>query len=118
MKDLILETIQKIKPARTQSLMDFVGAAGKPLPMALCDYRVIVDTFRVVTKRELPIFFSTPCIIFMASIDKLFFPVLNIGICGQNINLAALGLGSCWSNFGAMVTHVPEIRERLGFGED
>ena len=93
--------------------MKFVGAAGKPLPVALCDYRT-------VARRELPIFLSAPCIIFMAGNDKLTFPDLNVGICGQNMNLVALslGLGFCWSNFGAVVTHVPEIKERLGFGED
>ena len=34
------------------------------------------------------------------------------------MNLASLGLVSCWSNFGAMVTHEQEIKERLGFGGD
>lgn len=67
--------------------------------MALCDYRLIVGMFRAVARRKLPMFSSVPCIIFMAGIDKLIFPDLNMGICGQNMNLAVLGLGSCRSNF-------------------
>lgn len=106
--------------AKDETLMDFVAAAGKPLPVALCDYRVIGGGFRAVAQRDLPIFFNAPCVIFMAGNDKLSFPDTHIGICGQNMNLAALslGLGFCWINFGAVVTHVPEIKEKLGFGED
>jgi len=102
------------------TLIDFVNAAGKPLPVSLCDYRVIGGGFRAVARKELPIFLNAPCVIFLAGNDKLTFPDLNVGICGQNMNLAAvsLGLGFCWSNFGAVVTHVPEIKGKLGFGED
>jgi nitroreductase/NAD-dependent dihydropyrimidine dehydrogenase PreA subunit len=106
--------------AKEETLMNFVEAAGKPLPVSLCDYRVIGGGFRAVARRELPIFLNAPCVIFMAGNDKLTFPDLNVGICGQNMNLVAmsLGLGFCWNNFGASVTHVPEIMEKLGFGED
>jgi nitroreductase/ferredoxin len=106
--------------ANDETLMDFVGAAGKPLPVALCDYRVIGGGFRAVARKELPVFLNAPCLIFMAGNEKLTFPDLNVGISGMNMNLAALslGLGFCWSNFGAVVTHVPEIKATLGFGED
>lgn len=106
--------------ANEKTLMDFVGAAGKPLPVALCDYRVIGGGFRAVTRRELPIFLGAPCVIFLGGNEKLVYPELNIGICGQNMNLTALalGLGFCWSNFGAVVTHVPGVKAKLGFGED
>ena len=47
----------------------------------------------------------TPAVIFMSGNDKVYGPDLHVGICGQNMNLAAqaLGLGFCWSGFGAMV---------------
>ena len=106
--------------ANDETLGDFVNAAGKPMPLALCDYRVITGGFRAVARRELLVYLNAPCVIFMASNDKLTFPDLHIGIAGQNMNLTALslGLGFCWSNFGASVTYVPEIKEKLGFDEE
>jgi nitroreductase len=103
-----------------ETLKDFIVAAGKPLPVALCDFRVIVGGFRAIAQRDLPVYLNAPCVVFMAGNVKLPFPDLHIGICGQNMNLTALslGLGFCWSNFGSMVTHVPEIKARLGFDEN
>lgn len=92
-KILVQKPFKRVKPARTQSLMNFVGAADKPFPVALCDYRVIVGRFHAVARRELPIFLAAPCIIFMAGNEKLAYPELNVGISGQNMNLAALSLG-------------------------
>jgi nitroreductase/Na+-translocating ferredoxin:NAD+ oxidoreductase RNF subunit RnfB len=106
--------------ANDETLGEFLNVAGKPLPIPLCDYRVITGGFRAVARKDLPIFFNAPCIIFMASNDKLTFPDMHIGICGQNMNLAALSLGLafCWVNFGTAVNHVPEIMEKLGFDEE
>lgn len=44
---------------------------------------------------------------------------MHAGICGQNMNLAAisLGLGFVWSNFGAGINHIPELKSKLGFGD-
>lgn len=106
--------------ANDETLGEFVNVVGKPFPVPLCDYRVIAAGFRAVARKELPIFFGAPCVIFMAGNDRLAFPDTHIGICGQNMNLAALslGLGFCWINFGREVNHVPEIMEKLGFGEE
>lgn len=43
-------------------------------------------------------------------------PELNIGICGQNMNLVAnsLGIKSCWVGFLSLVQMVPEFSEKLG----
>ncbi len=68
--------------------------------------------------KELPVFLGSPCIIFVAGNEKMALPVLQAGICGQNMNLAAmsLGLGFVWTNFGAVgVERVPELKAKLGF---
>jgi len=103
-----------------ETLKDFVAVAGKPFPVALCDWRVIVGGFGAVARKDLPIFLNAPCVIFMGGHEKLAFPDLHIGICGQNMNLTALslGLGFCWDNFGKEVNLVPEIKAKLGFDED
>lgn len=69
-------------------------------------------------QKELPVFLGAPCVIFVAGNEKLALPVLEAGICGQNMNLAAmaLGLGFVWTNFGALgVERVPELKAKLGF---
>ncbi len=106
--------------ANDETLGEFMNVVGNPPPVPLCDYRVIRGGFRAVARKELPVFFNAPCVIFMAGNDKLAFPDTHIGICGQNMNLAALslGLGFCWINFGKEVNHVPEIMEKLGFDEE
>ena len=47
-------------------------------------------------------------------------PEMHAGICGQNMNLAAisLGLGFVWNNFGGVgVNQIPELKAKLGFGD-
>jgi len=53
--------------------MDFVNAAGKPLPVSLCDYRVIGGGFRAVTRRELPVFLNAPRVIFLRATTSCLF---------------------------------------------
>jgi nitroreductase len=38
------------------------------------------------------------------------------GICGQNMNLAAisLGVGACWVGFSGFIESVPPLKEKLG----
>jgi len=102
-----------------ETVMKFMEILGKPLPVAACDWRVTIGGFASVARKDLPVFLGAPCVIFLAGNDKLAFPDLHIGICGQNMNLAALslGLGFCWSNFGATVNVIPEIKTKLGFDE-
>ena len=55
------------------------------------------------------------------AVDALEIPVIAAGGIADARGLLAalaLGLGFCWSNFGAVVTHVPEVKAKLGFGED
>ncbi len=70
-----------------------------------------------VARKELPVFFNAPVVIFIGGNSKMSDPELHAGIAGQNMNLAAksLGLGACWSGFGRGVNFVPKIRARLGY---
>jgi nitroreductase/NAD-dependent dihydropyrimidine dehydrogenase PreA subunit len=99
--------------------MQAFSIVGGTLPTYMFDYRVMIGGFRSVVQRELPIFLNAPCVIFLGSSDKLVGPDLHIGICGQNMTLAAesLGLGCCWSNFGGSVNNAPEIKAKLGFDD-
>jgi len=102
-----------------ETVMDFFAAIGGTLPAPICDYRIIVGGFGCVTRKELPIFLNAPCVIFIGCHNKLSNPEMHAGICGQNMTLAAksIGLGSCWSNFGALVNDIPEMKAKLGFDE-
>lgn len=99
------------------TVMKAFAMVGGTLPAPVFDYRVMVGGFRALVAKDLSIFFNAPCVIFVGGHENLNGPELQIGICGQNMNLAAqsLGLGCCWSNFGRDVRLVPEIRARLGF---
>lgn len=73
---------------------------------------------RCTATKELPVFLNAPCVIFMGGNENLNDAVLEIGICGQNMNIAALslGLGFCWTNFGGKGANlIPEIKAALGF---
>jgi nitroreductase/formate hydrogenlyase subunit 6/NADH:ubiquinone oxidoreductase subunit I len=74
---------------------------------------------KCIALKVLSVFFNAPALIFMGSHRCLNDPSMAIGICGENMNIAAasLGLGVCWSNFGNAVNFIPEIKSRLGFDE-
>ncbi len=101
------------------TVMDFFAAVGRTLPAPICDWRVIVGGFSAVARKDLPIFLNAPCVIFLGANERLVGPEVQIGICGQIMNLAAesIGLGCCWSNFGGVVNLIPEIKAKLGFDE-
>ncbi|WP_419662354.1 nitroreductase [Desulfosarcina variabilis str. Montpellier] len=75
---------------------------------------------RCIALKKLSIYFGCAAIIFMGANTKANDPEVSIGICGQNMNLAAqsLGLGACWSNFGAVpLNAMPELKSKLGFDD-
>lgn len=97
------------------TVMNMVGA----VPTGVFDPRTQYG-IRCVALKELPIFFNCAAIIFLGTNTKANDPEVSIGICGQNMNLAAqsLGLGACWSNFGGVAANsIPELKSRLGFEE-
>ena len=96
------------------AVMNLVGN----LPPGAFDPRV-QGGFRCVAEKELPVFLNAPVVIFIGCNEKMASPEEHAGICGQNMSLVAisLGLGSCWSNFGATVDSISEIKSRLGYDD-
>jgi hypothetical protein len=95
-----------------ETVMNLVGN----LPTGAFDPRV-QGGFGCVARKELPVFLNAPVIIFIGCNEKMANPEEHAGICGQNMSLVAtsLGLGSCWSNFGATIDAIPEIKSKLGY---
>jgi len=76
--------------------------------------------FRCIATKELPVFLNAPCVIFLGGNEKLNDATLQIGICGQNMTIAAAsrGRGFCWSNFGGKgVNLIPDLKAKLGYGD-
>lgn len=81
------------------------------------DPRVVLGGFGSIARKELPPLLDAPVVILLAGDSRAIGgPQLNIGICGQNMNLAAtsLGLGACWVGFSTVLNAVPPIMEKLG----
>jgi nitroreductase/NAD-dependent dihydropyrimidine dehydrogenase PreA subunit len=99
-------------------VFELAKSLGDPVPPTLFDPRV-QGGMGCIARKELPAFLNAPAAIIMAGNDKMAAPELHIGICGQSMNLAAqaLGVGFCWSGFGAMVENMPSIKEKLGVRE-
>jgi nitroreductase/NAD-dependent dihydropyrimidine dehydrogenase PreA subunit len=73
-----------------------------------------------VGEGTLPALVAAPALIIILGDERsIGGPDLNIGICGQNMNLAALslGLGACWVGFISVINMMPDIVERLGIEE-
>jgi len=72
---------------------------------------------QAVGEGTLPALVDAPALIIMLGDERAIGgPELNIGICGQNMNLAALslGLGACWVGFIGIINMMPDLVERLG----
>jgi nitroreductase len=97
-----------------ESVINMVGS----VPTGIFDPRT-QRGLRCISVRELPVFFGAPVLIFMGGHVKLNSQSMAIGICGENMNLAAcsLGLGVCWSSFGKAVNLIPDIKSKLGFDD-
>jgi len=95
-----------------EAVMNLVNA----VPTGVFDSRTQYGV-RCIAKKELPIYFSAPVVIFLGLHERLNDPNMHAGICGQNMTMAAnaLGLGAVWSNFGAGVNFIPELKAKLGY---
>ncbi len=83
----------------------------------LYDPRLIEGGIGSITRKNAPVFLEAPVVIIIACDDRAIGgPELNAGICGQNMNLAALslGLGFCWIGFSKVIEMVPHLKEKLG----
>ena len=81
------------------------------------DPRQIIGGSGAISRGALPPSLAAPAIIIMAGDTRAISgPQLNIGICGQNMNLVAnsLGIKACWVGFYAFLNLMPPLMEKLG----
>src|SRR4030043_1541309 len=81
------------------------------------DPRVVLGGFGAVAKSELPVFLNAPVVILMAGDERAISgPEINIGICGQNMNLVAnsLRIKACWVGFSQVINNIAPLKEKLG----
>jgi nitroreductase/NAD-dependent dihydropyrimidine dehydrogenase PreA subunit len=84
------------------------------------DPRVMLGGFGSIIKKNAPVFLDAPVVILIAGDTRAIgSPELNIGICGENMNLVAksLGLGACWIGFSQIINMIPPLMEKLGLKE-
>jgi nitroreductase len=82
----------------------------------LWDPRIIVGGMGSFSKGEKPPFLDAPAIIILCGDRRAGSgPQINLGICGQNMTLAAaaLGLGACWIGWSGLLNANPEITGKL-----
>ncbi len=81
------------------------------------DPRVILGGFGSIVRGNAPVFLNAPVVILICGDRRAISgPQINIGICGQNMNLVAksLGLGACWVGFSQVINMLPPLQEKLG----
>ncbi len=95
------------------------GYEADPNP-GLYDPRIILGGLGSISKRYGPPFLNAPVVILLAGDNRAISgPQINIGICGQNMNLVAnsLGIRSCWVGFSQVLNMVPPMKEKLGIAD-
>jgi nitroreductase/NAD-dependent dihydropyrimidine dehydrogenase PreA subunit len=86
----------------------------------LYDPRIVLGGLGGIARRDLPPLLNAPAVILIAGDERAIGGAeINIGICGQNMNLVAnsLGIKSCWVGFSQVVNMVPPLKEKLGIRE-
>jgi len=88
--------------------------------VGLWDPRIIIGGAGSVTAKTAPTFLDAPVVILVACDQRsIGGPQIQAGICGQNMNLAAisLGLGFCWIGFSQVIEMNPPLKEKLGLAD-
>jgi hypothetical protein len=83
----------------------------------LFDPRLAIGGMGSITKKNGPTFLYAPVVIIIAIDERsIGGEQINAGICGQNMNMAAmsLGLGCTWVGFVQFIEYTPELKEKLG----
>ncbi|MBW2091505.1 MAG: nitroreductase family protein [Deltaproteobacteria bacterium] len=91
-----------------------------PSNIGLFDPRIIIGGAGSIAQKNAPVFLDAPVVILVACDDRsIGGPQIQAGICGQNMNLAALslGLGFCWIGFSQVIEMIPPLKEKLGLKE-
>jgi nitroreductase len=90
-----------------------MGPVAETTPYAF-DPRPMWGGIHTIVRRDMVPSLGAPCVILLVG-DKraISGPELNIGICGQNMNLVAnsLGIRVCWNGF--LVSGVPAIADKI-----
>jgi nitroreductase/NAD-dependent dihydropyrimidine dehydrogenase PreA subunit len=92
------------------------GYEARPNPGSY-DPRVIQGGIGAIARRYMPTFLGAPAVILIAGDERAIGgAAINVGICGQNMNLVAnsLGIKACWVGFSGVVNMLPAFREKLG----
>lgn len=90
-----------------------MGPVAETTPYAF-EPRALWGGVGTVVRREMLASLGAPCVILLAADSRAISgPELNIGICGENMNLVAnsLGIRACWNGF--LVSGVPAIADRI-----
>lgn len=80
------------------------------------DPRIAVGGLGSVARKVLPVFLKAPVVILIAVDERAIGgPDIAAGICGQNMNMAALslGLGACWVGFSQIIEMNPPLKAKL-----
>jgi nitroreductase/NAD-dependent dihydropyrimidine dehydrogenase PreA subunit len=103
---------------RNDSLVQNLAAAYEADPNpGLYDPRIILGGLGAIARRYGPVFLNAPVVILIAGDTRAISgPEINIGICGQNMNLVAnsLGIRACWVGFAQVINMVPPLLDKLG----
>ena len=81
------------------------------------DPRQIIGGSGAISKAALPPLLNAPVLIMLTGDTRAISnPEINIGICGQNMNLVAnsLGIKACWIGFITVLEMVQDLKEKLG----
>jgi len=92
------------------------GYEAAPTP-GVYDPRIVLGGLGSITRRAGPAFLAAPAVILIAGDERAISgPEINVGICGQSMNLVAnsLGIKSCWVGFSQVINLVPPLKEKLG----
>jgi len=94
-------------------LIKTMGPVAENTPYAF-EPRALRGGVGTIVRREMLASLNAPCVILLAADARAISgPELNIGICGQNMNLVAnsLGIRACWDGF--LVSGVPAIADQI-----
>jgi len=97
-----------------------VGVYAQNPSMGMYDPRIIIGGAGSIAQKAAPTFLNAPVVILVACDDRsIGGPQIQAGICGQNMNLAALslGLGFCWVGFSQVIEMNPALKEKLGLSD-
>jgi nitroreductase len=98
---------------KNDDLIENMAPMAEATP-GLFDPRVALGGMGAISRKHLPASLKAPVVILLAADSRAISgPQLNIGICGQNMNLVAnsLGIKACWNGFLTM--GVPAIADKI-----